>query len=101
MRFTALAVAHVGRFHVHAVEDVRLDAVGGHALGDAVRGARGGHTGVGHHEDPARPAAGKIETDLVGRAAAELERRGAVCENGLLTGGNGRAYDCPSLLSAM
>ena len=76
-------VPRVGRLDVHAVEHHRLGAERGDLVGDPLRVAGGRDAGVGEHQHPAGAVLLQVVADLLGGAAAELQRRRAVGEDGL------------------
>jgi hypothetical protein len=78
-----LVHAVVGGLDVHAVEDLRGDAVLAHRLRDAGRDAQLVDPRIGQDEHPPGPELGHLEADLVHGPGAELQRRRAPGEDGL------------------
>src|ERR1035441_4292673 len=76
--------AVVGGLDVTSVKDLRRDPVPGQRLGDARRDAEFVNPGIGEDQDPPGAVLGHLETDLIHGARAELQRRRAPGEDGLL-----------------
>src|ERR671929_1590 len=87
-----LVEAVVGRLHVDAVEDLRLDAVPGQRLGDPLRQPGRMHVGISDDQYPLDAELGNVEADLVDRARPELQRRRAPGVDRLLDARGGLAH---------
>jgi hypothetical protein len=79
-----LADGVVGRFDVHAVEDLRLDAGTREAVRDTAGHAGADHARVGDDQDASSTPLGQLEADLVRGARAELHRGRAPREDRLI-----------------